>query len=95
MADNISSVVFAGDRNQGFQLGNNSGHVHVDYHITQSGMLYYTLLSETVLISVCSYQRKNPSLVPVPPCLSGETTTLSIATRLLRYMHGVLNRLLE
>ncbi|KAL8909866.1 MAG: hypothetical protein Q9171_004816 [Xanthocarpia ochracea] len=36
MADNISSVAFAGDRNQGFQLGNNSGQVHVDYHIVQS-----------------------------------------------------------
>ncbi|KAI4231138.1 MAG: hypothetical protein L6R40_007830 [Gallowayella cf. fulva] len=38
---------------------------------------------------------KYPDLVHVPPYRSGETTTLSIATRLLRYMHGVLNRLLE
>ncbi|KAL9591261.1 MAG: hypothetical protein Q9179_007901 [Wetmoreana sp. 5 TL-2023] len=36
MADNISSAAFAGDRNQGFQLGNNAGQVHVNYHIAQS-----------------------------------------------------------
>ncbi len=33
MADNISSATFVGDRNQGFQLGNNAGQVQVNYHI--------------------------------------------------------------
>ena len=41
------------------------------------------------------YQHKNQDLVPVPQYHFGETTNLSIATRLLEYTHAVLNRLLE
>ena len=95
MADNISSAAFSGERNQGFQLAHNSGHVDVSYHISQSGVFFRTLPLESVLTPVCPCQRKRPNLVLVPPCRFGKTTILSIATRLLRYTHGVLNRPLE
>ncbi|KAL8746091.1 MAG: hypothetical protein Q9190_001848 [Brigantiaea leucoxantha] len=36
MAGNTSSATFTGDWNQGVQLGNNSGHVHVNCHVAQS-----------------------------------------------------------
>lgn len=90
-----STVSFTGGNNQGFQLGNNSGRVDVSYRISQSGEFFCTLSLETVLISVCPGQRKRLNLVPVPPYHFGEITTLSIATRLLRSTHGVLNRPLE
>ena len=95
MANNTSSAAFSGDRNQGFQLTNNSGHVDVSYHISRSGAFFHALSLGTVLIFVCPGQRKNLDLVLVPPCRFGETMTLSTATRLLRSTHGVLNRLLE
>ena len=95
MADNISSAAFSGDRNQGFQLAYNSGRVDVSYRISQSGIFFRTLSSGTMLISVWPYQRKRLSLVLIPPYRFGETMTLSIATRLLRYTHGVFNQLLE
>ena len=48
-------LVYGVGKHQGFQLSNNSGHVHVDYLIAQSGMLDYTLRSDTVLIIVYFY----------------------------------------
>ena len=94
MANNISSAAFLGNRNQGFQLAHNFGHVNVSYHISQSGTFFHALSLGTVLIFVRPGQRKNPDLVLTPPCRFGETMTLSTATRLLRSTHGVLSRLL-
>ena len=98
MAHNTSSAAFSGDRNQGFQLAYNSGHVDVSYHIAHSGMSLSCFCrvppSEKMLMLVCR-ERKNPSLAPVLRYPSGETTTLSIAIHLLRSTHDVLSRLLE
>ena len=58
-------------------------------------MSYLMPLSEIMLTIVCSCQRRYPSLVPVPRYRFGKIMTLSIATRLLKYTHGVLSRLLE
>ena len=48
----------------------------------------------TMLTVVYPCQRKNPDAVLAPPCPFGETKTISIVTRLLRYVHGVLGQLL-
>ena len=95
MAANISSATFSGGHNQGFELGNNLGRVDVNYHITPSSAFFRMPLSNPVLTPVCPCQRKAPDPVLAPPCRFVVTMTLSIATRLQRYMHGVLNQPLE
>lgn len=83
MADKTSSAAFAGDGNQGFQLGNNPGRrrCQLSYRAAWYVLLY--AVTEIVLTSVCSCQRKRPDLALTPPCRFGETMTLSIATHLL------------
>ena len=95
MADNISSAAFSGDRNQGFQLAYNSGRVDVNYHTSRSGMFFRTLSLKRVLTLASLDQPKNINLALVPPYRFGETMILFIATRLMRFTHGVLSQLLE